>query len=185
MSIVNGKIITLNQQEISEAMLNGIDWVVRCILRGSKPRSAFKTPVEQVYKNIIGAIGQRALNEYLGIPWKPMVDVYTRIPDVGKMEARTRTENHYALLVRPDDSDDRPYALIIGLIYRFKVVGWMYGRDCKQERWLCRHGGGEPAYFVPQIELNPDFSRWKNGRSGLQAGDDQSQNRKGEQDVTH
>jgi hypothetical protein len=59
----------------------------------------------------------------------------------------------FDLLVRPNDKDDAPYVLMVGVAPLFRFAGWKLGRDCKRAEWVRTHGDRPPAYFVPQAFL--------------------------------
>jgi len=106
----------------------------------------------------LGARGEEAFCQAFNIhnPW--LEGTYKTCADVGRVEIRTRSKTWYELLVRPDDSDDSPFVLVRpveGEEDTYEIVGWMMGRDAKQEKWLRNHGGRDAAYFPPDEALNP------------------------------
>lgn len=163
MAIVNRKqrSVILSEEEIIDAMRVGIDRSARCISRGSKSRSEYKNDEDKIYNSIVGSCGERALAAYLGIEWIPLVDTFTRIPDVGELEVRTRTKDYYDLIIRDCDDDNKPYVLVLGNIVKFRIVGWIYAREGKKEKWKHVYGGGRPSYFVPQNFLKTSFACWR------------------------
>ena len=72
--------------------------------------------------------------------------------DVGKLQVRSTQRPDGRLIVHDSDSDDAPFVLVRGVFPTYDVVGWIYGKDAKQERFLFG-GDGRPAYFVPDSEL--------------------------------
>jgi hypothetical protein len=45
-------------------------------------------------------------------------------------------------------------ALVVGRIPTFRIVGWIPGKDAKQEKyWRTDIANREPAWFVPQANL--------------------------------
>ena len=166
--------VFLDNQEILDGVKLGLEWCLKGINRNSIPRSPWggkkQLTMEQrkilaYCSNIIGACGEIALSKFLDYPWKPKVDVFQTVIDVGMIECRTRTEDWHDLIIRPNDKNDRPYALVIGGFTSFRIVGWIFGENGKQQKWWKNPDGGEYAFFVPQNELQKDFSRWQNPES--------------------
>lgn len=104
--------------------------------------------------HIDGAAGEIAVAKCLGTYWGGSCNTFKTEGDVGKLEVRTRSKDYYDLIVRDDDRDDSIFVLVIHPTGReYTVVGWITGRDAKQNKWRKDYGGRPPAYFVPQSEL--------------------------------
>ena len=114
-------------------------------------------PRPQVYAHAVGAAGELAFAKALGVYWNFSVDTFRSAPDVAGYEVRTRTNPEWDLFIRPNDSDNRKYALVtIDRDKSFLIVGYLLGADAKQRRWLRDYGNrGKSAYFVPQAALLP------------------------------
>ena len=67
---------------------------------------------------------------------------------------QTELENGQ-LIVRPDDSDDAPFAMVVGKIPTFRIVGWIRGRAAKKGFRLRAPNNRPAAYFVAQESLWP------------------------------
>lgn len=107
-------------------------------------------------EHIEGATGEMVVAKALDIYWSGSVDTFRGASDIaGRIEVKTRSRDEYELLVRPDDPDDSAFVLVVGRAPRYRIVGWLYGREAKRPEWLAGHGGRPPAYFVPQAELHP------------------------------
>ena len=106
--------------------------------------------------HIEGACGELALGKVLNV-YTPLTVNTFKHPDVAnRFQVRTRSRRDYDLLVQPQDADDEIFVLVNGCDGAYEVVGWMSGREAKQEQWLADHGGyGKPAYFVPRSSLHP------------------------------
>jgi hypothetical protein len=85
--------------------------------------------------------------------WDGSVNTFKQA-DVGTWQIRTRSEPHYELIVRPNDSDSDRFVLVLGRAPSYTIYGWIQGIAAKKPAWLKRHGGRPPAYFVPQLALN-------------------------------
>lgn len=68
------------------------------------------------------------------------------------IEVRATTHRNGCLIIHPEDKDDSKFILVTGQIPNFKVVGWLQGKEAKQDQWW-RTDTGRPAYFVPQTAL--------------------------------
>jgi len=91
----------------------------------------------------------KALNQY----WGAGVNTF-RQPDIGRnIEVRRTPYPNGKLRVAPKDRDDRPFVLVRGTVPDFEVVGWIYGRDAKQECWKGNPHNDGDVYLVPQEAL--------------------------------
>lgn len=148
--------ITLSFHEIYMAALIGVMRRIVSLKQGHKHR--FGNDGSNAWEeHIEGACGEVAFAKAVGKYWDGSINRFgSKGGDVGdRYQVRTRSKEYYDLYVRPEDADDKPYVLVIGRNGKYKVYGWMYGRDAKQEKWLKEYGGRRGAYFVPKEELQP------------------------------
>lgn len=103
--------------------------------------------------HIEGAAGELAFAKATNRYWGGSVNTFKVGGDVGDIQVRTRSRDDYELLVRDDDRDEDCFVLVIGRAPKFKIMGYLTGKDAKQSKWRQTHGGREPAFFVPQSEL--------------------------------
>jgi len=75
--------------------------------------------------------------------------------DVGELEVRWVTEEHYCLLVRPDDPPEVPYLPVTGRAGLYRLKGWLHGHEAKRPEWLQSPNGRPPVYLAPQSCLHP------------------------------
>jgi len=111
---------------------------------------------QQLAIHILGAQGECAAVRLMGIDgWRATVDAKKTAPDIQPdWQVRTRAKHSYDLLVRADDLDDHRFIHVTGIGPDFRIHGWMFGRDAKQEQWLTDRGGrGAPCYWVPTENL--------------------------------
>lgn len=108
-------------------------------------------------ENIEGAMGELALAKVKDRFWSGSINTYQAGGDVGrKVQVRTMSQDHFGLLVRQVDADDKPYVLVVGVAPKYRVVGWMWGKDAKKDIWQQDFSNGRPpTYCVPQEELTP------------------------------
>jgi hypothetical protein len=71
------------------------------------------------------------------------------------IEIRTRSKEHYELIVRPDDNMESRFVLVTGCAPVFNVRGWIVGVDARREEWWNEYGERPGAWFVPQESLLP------------------------------
>lgn len=111
--------------------------------------------------NIMGACGELALSKWLNVYWHPHVfdesEYQNRknIYDVGgQVEVRCTGHKNGRLPVKSIDRDGAPYVLVIQAGNTYTLVGWLYGHEAKQARYI-REYYKLPwvSYFVPQSEL--------------------------------
>lgn len=105
--------------------------------------------------HIEGACGEMAVAKLFRKFWSGAIG-NLKADDVDNYQVRTTSKENYRLIIHPKDADDKAFILAIGLAPTYNVVGWIFGRDAKQEKFWCdptclnRH-----AFFVPQSELRP------------------------------
>jgi hypothetical protein len=147
--------VALSWYELLYAAQVGMQRTLRSVARGSNDRAHSNSEQRLWTESIEGAAGELAFAKWAGLYWSGSIDTFTKEPDVGPYHVRTRSKDWYDMIVRPHDADDEPYVLVIGKSPNFQVIGWLYGREAKQEQWKDTKGGGNPAYFVPKAELRP------------------------------
>lgn len=105
--------------------------------------------------HIRGASAEFAVAVGLNLSWRPTVgDIKSR--DVGSMiEVRSTDRQDGRLIVKPADSADAPFVLVIEEqnAASYRIAGWMLGRDAQQYPIL--KYGCDPAHYVPQSDLRP------------------------------
>jgi hypothetical protein len=142
--------------ETSELMLAGTVGLMREVtnLRDERQDAYGASPEKGWQLHIEGCCGELAVAKFLNLFWSGQLGKL-HADDVGFLQVRTRSKDHYDLMVHPEDPDDKVFILAIGLAPKFRLAGWMYGRDAKQKRWWDDPAGDRPAYFVKQSWLNP------------------------------
>jgi hypothetical protein len=104
-------------------------------------------------EHIEGACGEMAAAKALGIYWDGSINSFSR-DDLPGLQVRTRSQDHYDLIVRPSDSDDSTFLLVTGRCPHYTVHGWIKAADAKRPEYEQAHGGRTPAYFVPRDALH-------------------------------
>jgi hypothetical protein len=108
--------------------------------------------------HILGALGECAAAQALGVPWTPGVGTYKALggDGVADLEVKTRSRHWYDLIYRPGDHPKRRYLLVTSEDrVEFWIHGWLTGAECMRDEWKKDHGNrGHPAWFVPKEVLH-------------------------------
>jgi hypothetical protein len=103
-------------------------------------------------------MGELACSRAILRPWPARVDKWKTMPDLDpNIEVRTRSDEKWGLIVRESDADD---AIFMHVVISKKgneldVIGWIKGRDAKQDVFWDNFGGHGYAWFVPKEFLKP------------------------------
>jgi hypothetical protein len=151
---------------LSEAELDVVRRVARLRDEGAAglEHTAGADPSTADYMGVYGAAGECAFCKGLGLHWSESVGTW-KLPDVRwNIQVRTSPckndrppEGFGRLIVRPDDDERDIYALVVGHIPNFVIVGWIAGFKAQRGEWWQAEAGRPPAWFVPAAALNPDF----------------------------
>lgn len=101
--------------------------------------------------SIEGGIAEFVVAKALNLHWSGKGVM--RGPDVGNYQVRSTRYKTGRLLVNPKDDDDSVFILVIGIPPDFKVRGWMFGYEAKQEKYWNTEDTREGAFLVPQSDL--------------------------------
>ena len=151
----------LDHGEAFTAAIAGLQRQFRAIQRGAKNLTG-TTIKDEFTTNIHGAIAEALVAKTLGL-YCNMSGADRVVADVGtNIEVRHTTLSNGGLIVKKPDKDTSKYYLVCGIYPDLRIIGWMYGKDCKQERyWVDTNKKGEkipaPHYLVPQFDLNPEL----------------------------
>jgi len=104
--------------------------------------------------HIEGACGEVAFAKAMNFYWDGSINRFSHGGDVDAYQVKTRSQHHWDLLVRPGDADHKAFVLVTGRDGKYRVHGWAYAHEAKQEKWLEAKGGRDPAYWMPQSELH-------------------------------
>ena len=103
---------------------------------------------------IEGCRGECAVAKALNVYWSGAGVDYANEEDVGRLQVRVTKHRSGRLLHRPTEQHlEDPWVLVVGEGDTYHLAGWLYGHECRQERWLTAPAGRPPAYFVPQESL--------------------------------
>ena len=103
--------------------------------------------------DIRGAHCEFAASIMLNLYWRPSIGELNNLDVGGLVEVRSTVYGNGRLIVKPDDDDAAPFALILADMdtLRFRFGGWMFARDAKEFPLDSKHG--DPAHYVPQEKL--------------------------------
>lgn len=152
---------TLDSSEAFNAAIAGLQRQFRAIARNAKNNNGDITSDEWTH-HIHGAVAEAYVAKVFGL-YCNVASTDRSLPDVGvSLEVRSCIRSHGPLVVRPRDKDDRRYFLVVGMYPNLKLVGWILGKDAKQERfWIDKDKDGNtihnPYWRVPQSALNTDI----------------------------
>lgn len=118
-------------------------------------KAGFPSDGDEWGVHIEGVCGEMAFAKCIGVYFDYTTETFKTKADVLDVEVRTRSKDYYELIIRSDDKDESPFVLVTGKSPKLTVVGWIYCKDAKQEKWLKNHGQRPPAYFVPHSDLRP------------------------------
>lgn len=146
--------VTLTQYDLTCGAMVGVLRTIYAIFKGlnhaygADPRDTWKMAIE-------GALGELAVARYYGIPWRPKIGQPTP-GDVGGYEVRTVSIMNHRLILHPEDPDEAPAIHVVGLLGNYRLVGWVYCKQGKNDDyWEDPQGTERWAYFVPNKILQP------------------------------
>ena len=145
-------IVELTMAEIMQAANVGVMRRIQRLKSGIHLRHGLKTGSEwQLF--IDGALAECAFAKFMNVYWQGCGDING--DDVGEYEVRSTRHENGMLLIHKSDKDDSKYYLLTGCEGKYKVRGWMYGRDAKQDKYWKQVTERPPSFYIPQNELNP------------------------------
>jgi hypothetical protein len=119
-------------------------------------RDAYGAPTDPAegYKiHLLGAAGEVAVAEYLGVYYDGALG-RMRATDAGWVQVRTTMYPRGCLILHDTDPDDDVFVLVTGNPPQLRLEGRIRGRDGKRpEFWRDPSKKGRPAFFVPQDAL--------------------------------
>ena len=155
------RVVTLTWYEAQIAVDCGVRRNMSSWQRGDKHKAGYK-PKDLFDVSIKAAAAEIAVAKFFGVYWDGSVDTFKSQSDIPNhnIEVRLSLTVPPHLIVRPHDPEDRRYVLVqSGWVHgerpKFKMLGWMWGHEAKNERYLTDNGNGRPpAYFLPVSQLH-------------------------------
>lgn len=125
-------------------------------------------------RDVVGSQAELAAAKALNLYWSGIEGV--NAPDVGfKVQIRAVTEKTHKLMLQPRDKDDEPFVCVYCRPPRFALMGWIFARDGKLEKYWGEFGApGRPAFFIPRSDFRPmpELCAWLVESSGAATGHD-------------
>jgi hypothetical protein len=146
--------VTLTSYEIFLAAMVGVRRKIAS--NDYSKASTFIDPQVWWGSDIESACAEMAVAKALKIYWDGSVNTYSA-PDVGVFQVRHTPILHGKLIIRPKDSDAETFIFIVGSSPDFEIIGYMTGKEAKQDKYLSDPHGKAPCWMVPQGELTPSF----------------------------
>lgn len=146
-----GNVIELTPDEVHTAALHGL-------FRRAQKIAGKRSPRKQMMRSswddeVEGACAELAFCKWRGVYWTGLSQLRAR--DGGEFEVRyTHHEGNGGLIIYEHDIDDRVFVLIDGYAPRFRLVGWLRGRDGKRDEYRKPFG-----FLVPRERLDVRFHR--------------------------
>jgi len=108
-------------------------------------------------RDIEGVCGEICVAKTLNMYWEPRVNNFHGADIGNNIQVRTRSKDHYELIVRKNDNPEHFYFLVTGSAPDYTVHGYIIGKFAMKEEWLADHGDRPEAWFVPQAELTAAY----------------------------
>lgn len=156
--------IELTVSEFAVAVQSAMTRMLVSAGQGINHASTYRrTLVERLQEETVGCCAELAMGKFINQYFIPEVGTFHHKPDcLRDIEMRATARQDGRLIVRNNDDAARRYvfATVTGQTVTF--VGWMYGYEAKQSKYLSNPNGYREAWFVPQTDLRPidtlDFS---------------------------
>jgi hypothetical protein len=104
-------------------------------------------------RHIEGALSECALAKAMNVYWNKRT---YPLPDVGDVDCRCTPYHTGHLPVKADDPNDRKFYLLVGINGKYRIAGWIWGKNAKQQHyWGVKGEGRDPCYWIPQSDLIP------------------------------
>ena len=147
-------IVTLTWSEQLFAAQAGVMRRISAIHK--KRDEPYKTPTGDLWGIDVESSGaEAAVAKALRRYWQPLSTIAETDGDVSGVEVRSTTRKDGHLIVHDRDKDHAPFVLVRGVFPVYDLVGWMYGRDAKQDQYKTTQVRFGYAYFVPDRDLRP------------------------------
>ena len=156
-----GKIaVTLTPYEMKMGALVGIERCVDSVSHNRQDPTKSKRLPNHWAIEINGSCAELAVAKALGYYWGGDVNTF-KAPDLEGIQIRNTDLDEGRLIVRPNDSDNEIFVLVTGYLQNYRIVGWLYGHQCKKDYYHYKGTSErpEPCFMVPQGDLfwfNPD-----------------------------
>jgi hypothetical protein len=153
--------VDLTPEEMRRWAYAGVDRRISAMAMGRKGAHGFDREFEAWQIDIEGLLAEAAVAKALNLWFSPITgELDTHLGDVAPGIQVRSTRHGYDktnignLLIHDSDKDDDRFILVVGSYGKYRIAGWIHGRDGKQEKWKRQHKG-RWAYWVQQENLKP------------------------------
>jgi hypothetical protein len=107
--------------------------------------------------NIIGCAGELALAKCLDRFWNGAFGSLSAADVARQYQVRASAYNgpNAGLILHPGDNDQQAFVKVLVRLPQVTLIGWLFGRDGKQDRFWTELQAGRPCYLVPHPLLRP------------------------------
>jgi hypothetical protein len=143
--------VSLTWPEILQAASVGVMRRVNAV-RNRREEPYGERPKASWTDDINGAIAELAVAKHFNVFWSGTVG-RVDLPDVGRLQVRSKLQDDHRLVVRANDGDDEPVISVLVDLPICRICGWMIAKDAKRHEWLLSDPSKPDRYFVPNAEL--------------------------------
>lgn len=149
---MTGVVVTLCWAELQQAAQVGIQRQLRALERRAKHR--VYAPADPWGNHVNAAAAEMALAKALGLYWadSPVLDY---AGDVGPYQVRSTKRLDGPLILRPSDSDDAVFVLVVCDVPTYRIVGWTWASQGKVQPYWQPDDDLAGCWKVPQEFLRP------------------------------
>ena len=109
-------------------------------------------------RDINGALAELAVAKWAGVFWSGTIGRID-LPDVGRLEVRSKVKDGDRLVIRPDDKDESIYVSVLVQAPMCWLCGWLRAREARRPEWLLTQGRHfvRDQFLHPMSELNARY----------------------------
>ena len=106
--------------------------------------------------DIEGACAEYVVARVKGVFWNALSDGdISALPDAGDLQIRHTPRLDGCLILRPKDSTEATFILVVGVAPEFRIVGQIRGSEARRDEFWQAPNNRPGAWFVPQSALSP------------------------------
>ena len=150
-------IVTLKPYQVLIASQVAIMRRTSNMVKNVKPKHGASNADGSWEMDILSCHAEMAAALYLNLYWDGAVNDFLARDVGGIVDVRSRTKEHYQLILHKSDPDETPFILAWTKANSSEVHlnGWIYAHEGKKNKFWADPAGGRPAYFIPKDELHP------------------------------
>ena len=129
--------VVLTWEEVASAGREGIMRRIRAMMKGRELPGGWdaKRRAGRWDNEVESTCAERAVAKAIGVYWPEgsELDYDGDLP--GGRHVRSTDRPDGSLLIYPEDDDNGKFLLVVGQAPKFRLVGWLYGREAKRDEW--------------------------------------------------